>query len=184
MTGRGTPSPGERLRRVVVTAVVVLGVAGALALRERRRQVVAVPAPPVPQPPVLPADAAIRSAPAAQDPEGAPEKAERLPRLLELGGETCINCMMMAPVLRELRAEYGARLKVEFIDVMEDKQAAQEYGVRLVPTQVFYDSQANELFRHEGFFAKADILAKWKELGIELGSPASPPGKPGAAEPD
>lgn len=182
MTGNHTPSPGERLRRVVVTAVVVLGVAGALTLRERRRQTVPGPARPAPQSPVLPADVEIRSAPDGRDTSAAPGHETQLPRLLELGGETCINCIMMAPVLKELRAEYGARLKVEFIDVIKDKQAAKEHGVRLVPTQVFYDGQGNERFRHEGFFPKADILAKWQELGVDLGQPASPPRGPNPGE--
>ena len=30
----------------------------------------------------------------------------------------------------------------------------------------FFDASGKELFRHEGFFSKADILAKWNELGI------------------
>ena len=175
MTGNGVPSRRERLRRVAVTAIVVLGVAGALALRERRRQAGESPRPGSPQTPVLPADAEIRAATEAAGNEA------RLPRLLELGGETCINCMMMAPVLKELRAEYGDRLKVELIDVFKNKQAADEYGVRLVPTQVFYDARGTERFRHEGFFPKADILAKWRELGVDLGvtppQPADPTGQ-------
>ena len=32
----------------------------------------------------------------------------------------------------------------------------------------FFDATGKELYRHEGFYGKADILAKWKELGVEL----------------
>jgi thioredoxin 1 len=38
----------------------------------------------------------------------------------------------------------------------------------VIPTQIFYDADGRDLFRHVGFFAKEDILAKWKELGVEL----------------
>jgi thioredoxin 1 len=38
----------------------------------------------------------------------------------------------------------------------------------VIPTQILYGADGKELFRHEGFFAKKDILAKWKELGFEL----------------
>jgi thioredoxin 1 len=38
----------------------------------------------------------------------------------------------------------------------------------VIPTQIFYDAAGRELFRHEGFFGKDDILAKWKELGVSL----------------
>ena len=59
-------------------------------------------------------------------------------------------------------------MDVVFIDVWENEAAAKEYGIKLIPTQIFYDAAGKELFRHEGFFGKADILAKWKELGVEL----------------
>ncbi len=32
------------------------------------------------------------------------------------------------------------------------------------------DESGKEVYRHEGFYAKEDILAKWKELGVEIGS--------------
>jgi hypothetical protein len=38
----------------------------------------------------------------------------------------------------------------------------------MIPTQIFYDASGKERFRHEGFFSKEDILAKWTELGIDL----------------
>jgi hypothetical protein len=31
-----------------------------------------------------------------------------------------------------------------------------------------YDAAGKELFRHEGFFGREDILAKWRDLGVEL----------------
>jgi len=50
------------------------------------------------------------------------------------------------------------------------------YNIKLIPTQIFYDPSGKEVFRHEGFFGKADILAKWKELGVDL-APSKPAGK-------
>jgi thioredoxin 1 len=38
----------------------------------------------------------------------------------------------------------------------------------MIPTQIFYDATGKELDRHTGFFGKEDILAKWKELGVDL----------------
>jgi thioredoxin 1 len=91
-----------------------------------------------------------------------------LPRLVDLGAGKCIPCKMMAPILEELKTEYAGRFEVVFIDVWENPDAGKGYGIRMIPTQIFYDSSGKELFRHEGFFSKADILAKWKELGIDL----------------
>ena len=91
-----------------------------------------------------------------------------LPRLLDLGAGKCVPCKMMAPILDELKETYAGKLEVVFIDVRENQQAGQQYGIRIIPTQIFFDAEGKELFRHEGFFAKEDILAKWKELGVSL----------------
>ncbi len=71
-------------------------------------------------------------------------------------------------MLEELKKEYAGRLDVEFIDVWENPDAGKPYGIEVIPTQIFYDANGKELFRHVGFFAKDDILAKWKELGVDL----------------
>ena len=91
-----------------------------------------------------------------------------LPRLVDLGANTCIPCKMMAPILEELTAEYRGRLQVEVIDLRERREAAKEYDIRVIPTQIFFDADGQERFRHEGFMSKEDILQKWQELGVDL----------------
>jgi thioredoxin 1 len=108
---------------------------------------------------------------AADAPTAAPKSA--LPRLIDLGADKCIPCRMMTPVLAELTKEYAGQLDVLFIDVWKNREEGPRYGIRIIPTQIFFDSTGKELFRHEGFYAKKDILAKWKELGIELREPAT-----------
>jgi thioredoxin 1 len=101
-------------------------------------------------------------------PASAPSEVKPLPRLVDLGAGKCIPCKMMAPILEELKKEYAGRMNVEFIDVWVNPDAGKHYGIEVIPTQIFYDTTGRELFRHIGFFAKKDILAKWKELGVEL----------------
>jgi thioredoxin 1 len=93
---------------------------------------------------------------------------EALPRLVDLGAGKCIPCKMMAPILEELSKECADTFEVKFIDVWENPKAGEEYGIRMIPTQIFYDSTGKELFRHEGFFGKEEILAKWKEYGVTV----------------
>ncbi len=97
---------------------------------------------------------------AAQDP--------RLPRLVDLGSDECVPCKMMAPILKELKREYEDRMAVEVIDVRVNRSAGVDYGIKIIPTQIFFSPDGQELFRHEGFMSKEDILAKWKELGIDV----------------
>ncbi len=95
---------------------------------------------------------------------------KRLPRLVDLGASKCIPCKMMAPVLDDLKKSYEGRMDVEFIDVWKSPDSGKDYGIKIIPTQIFYSAEGKEMFRHEGFLGKEDILAKWKELGVDLGS--------------
>jgi thioredoxin 1 len=98
----------------------------------------------------------------------APVANAKLPKLLDLGAGKCIPCKMMAPILEELKKEYAGRMDVEFIDVWVNPDAGKPYGIEVIPTQIFFDADGKELFRHVGFFAKEDILGKWKELGVDV----------------
>ena len=98
----------------------------------------------------------------------AAESVPPLPRLVDLGADKCIPCKMMAPILAELAKDYAGQLEVVFIDVWKKSEEGGRYGIRIIPTQIFYDATGKERFRHAGFMAKKDILAKWHELGVEL----------------
>lgn len=93
---------------------------------------------------------------------------QKLPRLLELGSHNCIPCKMMVPVLDSLRSEYSGALAIDFIDVWEERTAGETYGIRSIPTQIFYNKEGAEIFRHEGFWSKGEIENKFRELGVEL----------------
>jgi len=110
---------------------------------------------------------------AASVDSNAPTAVKPLPRLVDFGSTTCIPCKMMAPILDELKAEYGGRLDVAFVDIVKDPAQGDAVKLQVIPTQVFYDTSGKELYRHEGFMSKEDILAKWKELGFDFGKGAS-----------
>ena len=93
---------------------------------------------------------------------------KKLPRLLDLGSTKCIPCKMMVPVLDELKKEYKGKLKVEFIDVWKDESAGKKYKVESIPTQIFFNAKGKEVYRHQGYFPKEDIIKAFKEHGIKL----------------
>jgi thioredoxin 1 len=95
-------------------------------------------------------------------------KPKALPQLIEFGSHTCVPCQKMMPILDELRKDYAGRLEVTFYDVYQHRDKAMESRIRVIPTQLFIGPDGNEFYRHEGFFPKADILARFKEKGITL----------------
>ncbi len=91
-----------------------------------------------------------------------------IPRLVDLGATKCIPCKKMAPILEELKKTYEGKLDVVFIDVWQNPDEGKKYNIETIPTQIFYSSDGKELFRHEGFFSREEIMAKWKEFGVDL----------------
>lgn len=87
--------------------------------------------------------------------------------LLDIGAKKCIPCRMMAPILEKLEAEYRGRAAVRFIDVWENPGAGKPFGIKLIPTQIFYDAAGRETWRHEGFLAEDAIRARLADLGVE-----------------
>ena len=88
-----------------------------------------------------------------------------LPLLLDLGSDSCTACKTMAPILDEMREAFEGQFYVRFLDARKDRSVASEYGIKVIPTQIFFDEEGRELFRHQGFYGREDILAKWAELG-------------------
>lgn len=91
-----------------------------------------------------------------------------LPLLVDVGADKCIPCIMMAPILEDLKSEYAGVLQVKFVDAWKDPVEARRYGVRGIPTQIFYDASGRELNRHFGFISKEDILKAFEDLGVPL----------------
>ena len=115
---------------------------------------------------------------------GAEPSASSLPLLVDVGADKCIPCKMMAPALEELTKDYSKSVQIKFVDVWKEPGAEKPYKVRMIPTQIFYDPSGKELFRHEGYYSKEDILGKFKELGFEVNKDTelatTPPSKKGA----
>ena len=77
--------------------------------------------------------------------------------LVDLGANRCIPCKMMAPILEELKKEYEGKASIIFIDVWEAPDKGKEFKVSIIPTQIFFDRNGKETFRHVGFFDKKSI---------------------------
>ena len=88
---------------------------------------------------------------------------------IELGSVNCIPCKQMQPVMKSIEEKYGEQVKVIFYDVwkQEQKKYAQQYGIRLIPTQVFLDENGKEFHRHEGFYPEAEIDKILKAKGLK-----------------
>lgn len=95
---------------------------------------------------------------------------EKLPKMVDFWSPTCPPCRQMMPILAELQEEYDHAFKLVKVDTSkpENRDLAIQNQIQYIPTQIFYDENGKQLFRHTGFFSKQQILDKWKELGYEM----------------
>jgi len=81
------------------------------------------------------------------------------PVVVDFFADWCQPCKMLAPIIEELAAEYGDKVKVGKLDVSENPATAAQYSVMSIPTViVFKDGEAVET--HMGFMPKAALKAK------------------------
>jgi thioredoxin 1 len=99
------------------------------------------------------------------DPQDVPVKG--LVTMVDIGAKACLPCKMMIPVIESLSAEYEGRAGIVFIDVWKNPKEAEKFGVRAIPTQIFYDKDGKEVLRHEGYFSKAEIIKVLTRLGVK-----------------
>ena len=88
---------------------------------------------------------------------------------IKLGSVNCIPCKMMQPVMKNIEKKYGEQVKVIFYDVwtQEQRQYAEQYKIRVIPTQVFLDENGKEFHRHEGFYPEEEIAKLLKSRGLK-----------------
>lgn len=93
-----------------------------------------------------------------------------LPKVVDFGDKFCVPCKLMAQALEELKTEQTGKLEVQFVSLgdKENSPLAEKHKIKLIPTQIFFDGDGKEVWRHEGYISKHGILLKWKELGTEL----------------
>ncbi len=86
--------------------------------------------------------------------------------MVDLGAHKCIPCKMMAPILEKLKKEYKGMAAIIFIDVWENRSQAGRFGVRAIPTQIFFNKTGKEVYRHVGFMAEDAIVKQLGKMGV------------------
>ena len=62
----------------------------------------------------------------------------QLPFVIDFWATWCGPCRMLAPIIAELAKEYEGKVVVGKCDVEENEDLAQEFGLRNIPTVLFF----------------------------------------------
>ena len=89
------------------------------------------------------------------------------PTLAIFSASSCCGPDKMIPVRNALLKEYDSSINIVYIEPQKEQILAARYGIRSIPTQVFFDSKGKEFYRHSGFWLQEDIADKLNEMGVK-----------------
>lgn len=87
--------------------------------------------------------------------------------LIDLGADQCVPCKMMAPILNKLQKDYKDKAAIVVIDVYRYNDQVQRFGIRAIPTQIFFDPSGKEVYRHTGFMSEKAIAEQLSKMGVK-----------------
>lgn len=78
--------------------------------------------------------------------------------MVDFYADWCGPCKMLAPVLEKVAAEHGEELVVVKVNIEEEKELTEQFGIKSIPHVIFFmDGEAKQRFT--GFKAKAHFDA-------------------------
>jgi len=88
------------------------------------------------------------------------------PTVIAFGMKHCYSCLEMSKVFSELLSENPA-MQIYSVDGQKDRLILRDkYKLKLMPVQLFFDADGNEVFRHEGAYKKEVAKIILKKYGV------------------
>lgn len=88
------------------------------------------------------------------------------PFFLEVGSESCNSCQMMSKALYKITKQHPS-YNIHFINVRNDRKVANALKVRMIPSQIIYDKDGNEVYRNIGLIGSKELLELFKIYKFE-----------------
>ena len=84
------------------------------------------------------------------------------PYFLEVGSDSCHSCQIMGKLLYKVKKKHP-EYQIAFINVKKERQVAAQLQIRMIPTQIIYDKNGQEVYRHIGLLETQTLLGLLKK---------------------
>lgn len=78
------------------------------------------------------------------------------PAFLEVGSDSCRSCKIMGSMLSRVTQQHP-EYPVYFINVKREREAASLLKIMMIPTQIIYDKEGKEVYRHIGVLSEDEL---------------------------
>ena len=75
---------------------------------------------------------------------------------VEFGSDSCHSCQIMGRELYKAKQKNPA-FNIAFINLKHDRQAAYDFKIRMIPTQIIFDTEGKEVYRHIGVLEPKEL---------------------------
>jgi thioredoxin 1 len=88
------------------------------------------------------------------------------PTIIAFGMSHCYSCLAMSKMFTEILNQHP-EYQIYSVDGQKERLILRDkYKLKLMPVQLFFDAEGNEVFRHEGAYKKPILEIIMKKYGF------------------
>ena len=87
------------------------------------------------------------------------------PLFFEVGSDSCFSCQKMGKKLYIVTKAHP-NYQIKFINVKEEREAAIDMKIMVIPTQIIFDASGKEVYRHMGLLEDDELNGLLKKYGF------------------
>lgn len=84
------------------------------------------------------------------------------PVFLEIGSDSCRSCRVMGKMLYAISQDHP-EYTIRYINVKKEREVAKALKIMMIPTQLIYDANGKEVYRHIGVLEEEELNALLKK---------------------
>jgi thioredoxin 1 len=88
------------------------------------------------------------------------------PVMFEFGKGSCKACKEMGTLIYRLKKSHP-HYRLFYIDIGRDRKAAADHGIQMIPTQLFFNGEGKEVYRHVGGFTTEGFMQTLQKYGFD-----------------